>query len=288
MSTAPPGDPGLDVDPVEAAARDVFGDPGGQQVRPAAAAGDLLQGRTDLAHESGQQVSVLPLLPLGKQHRDPREVDGDAVVVVHRSDFPQDGELQVAHPFAAEIPVHVPLVDEPVGMPGLRGDGAFEAVGGIEEVVVVGAVDTVGEEDLATAFPGFVEEHLDRVDPRLPPAGEDVLGARQHLARPDRGVALAPFVPDAVDLVGSLEAAHVEIDQPVEAGGADFAAAEGGVGEDVVLEDDAALPDGGGRVAVGKRHAFSRARINPRHPVPGSLPDSPGPDRQARVRGRFP
>ena len=126
----PLGCPGLDVDPVEAAPRDVFGDSRGQQVRPAAAAPDFVQGGADLTHEAGQQVAVFPLLPLGEQHRDPGEVDGDAVVVVHRGDFPQDRELEVADPLAAEIPVHVPLVDEPVRVPCLQRDRAFEGGAG--------------------------------------------------------------------------------------------------------------------------------------------------------------
>ena len=285
----PLGGPGFDVDPVEATPRDVFGDSGGQQVGPPAAPGDLVQGGADLAHEAGQQVAVVPLLPFRKQHRDPGEVDRDAVVVVHRGDFPQDCELEVPGPLAAEIPVHVPLVDEPVRVPCLQRDRVFEAMRGIEEVVVVGAVDAVGEEDLPPPFPSLVEEHLHRVDARLPPGGEDVLRARQHLARPDRGVPLPPLVPDAVDLVRRrLQAAHVEGDQPFQAGGADFAAAEGVVGEDVVLEDDAALPGRGERMRVVQTHDRSgRARLSRPRPVPRSISGSPGRDRPARARGRF-
>ena len=89
----------------------------------------------------------------------------------------------------------------------------------------------------------------------FPPFWEDVFCAWQDLTWPDRCVALTPFEPYAVDLVRLLvKPAHIEVDDSRHALSANLLGAKDLICEDVILEDDAALPVKGCNMVTAKRN----------------------------------
>ena len=175
-------DPGLDIQPVEAAAFQVLRNSSPDQQGPAAALGHLLGNRAKLPHEVVHLVPVGPGLARRQDRAHPGEVQRDAVVVEPLRDFPQNAQLVAAHFGNGVVPQADrpgPGVDQPFRVLQLHGELAERPQ------VVVGAVDAVVVEGFDAPFSGLFGKDGGDVDALLLPAAVTLAVIERHdRARP--------------------------------------------------------------------------------------------------------